>query len=94
MSARLVGIALANWLPLDGFAVGHGLPPLGDLPIERLCAFVYWWATRNAQEEKDVARFDRQLWLPPAPDVEVKAGPWSPEAEMASLRGLKASLAQ
>lgn len=83
---------MANWLLIDGYATSQNMPPLGKLTMGRFCAFVYWWATRNASDEKDVAKFDRQLWMPPAPDVEVTTGPWSADAEMASLRGLKASL--
>lgn len=91
MSARLIRIALDNWLAVDGYAAAQGMRPLRKLTLDRFVAYVYWWATRNAQDEKDLAKFERQLWMPPTPDAPAR-GPWSPEAEMASLRGLKAGI--
>lgn len=51
--------------------------------------FVYYLMTRNA-DEGAVEKFRRNLWMPPkgvAPDAR---SPWSPEAETAAFRAVKA----
>lgn len=63
---------------------------LWDLPVRRFCNFVRWFFTRNAEKESDIQKFEAQLWRPPP--GEQPQGPWSAEAEMAGLRGLKQSL--
>lgn len=77
---------------LDGYLAGHGAPPLFSLPVGRLCDFTRWYLTRDAQES-DVAKFEAELFRPPpgAPP-ETAAGPWSPEAETASLASLVSSM--
>lgn len=84
---------MENWRDIDGFAVSTNMPDLRDLPLDRFCNFVWYWATRNAETQADVSRFEARLWIPPK-GIEAVAGPWSPESENAALRGLKASLGQ
>lgn len=88
--ARLVALASENEWAIDGYAAGHGMGELWDMTTRRFCNFVRWWATRNAGSEAELAKFERQLWLPP-PGEEPK-GPWAAEAENAGLSSLKTSL--
>jgi hypothetical protein len=77
---------------VDGYAVGHGLGDLRDLPIDRFTNFVWWLWTNNGSEQ-DKAKFKARLWMPPKGQaVTDKRSPWSPEAESAAFAGLKAAL--
>ena len=78
---------------MDGHLVGHGAKGLDELPLRRFCSFIWWMATRNA-EEKDVENFRIQLWRPPLGyQTEIPAeSPWSPENESKAFQSLKASL--
>jgi hypothetical protein len=87
---RLVMIALDNWREIEGFAVSQGLEDLRKMRLGRFCSFIYWYATRNAEDEASKRKFDARLWQPPP--GEVAKGPWSPEAETAAFAGLKAGL--
>jgi len=62
--------------------------------VRRLLNYVWWWATRNA-EEKERTKFRNRLWQPPkgtsAQDIPEKS-PWSRKNESAALGSLKASL--
>lgn len=95
---RLAGLALQNWRYIDGYAAAHNMPELADLPLGRFCSFVWYWATRNASDAREVERLERQVWMPPfdpstgAALVAPTEGPWSAEAENASLGALKRSL--
>lgn len=90
MTLRLTNIALDHWREIDGFAVSQNMPDLRTLPLGRFCSFVYWWATRGADDEATKAKFDSRLWQPPP--GEVAQGPWSPEAETAAFASVKAAL--
>lgn len=87
----MLGIAEDNWQALDGFAVSQGMAELGRLRLPRFLNFVHWWATRNIEDERDMAAFENKLWMPPAGVVAVK-GPWSAAAETASFNALKNAL--
>lgn len=53
----------------------------------RYLNLAYWWAIKDASEQADIDKFDRQLWLPPAglnkeiPDE----SPWSASNETAAF---------
>lgn len=54
---------------------------------------IYYWATKNAQEQKDLDKFDRQLWMPPPtmdPDDIPADSPWSAENETAAFAAFSA----
>lgn len=94
MTVRLIGLARANWRVLDGYAVGHNIGPLDELPLERLANFIYWFFTRNG-EEKDKRKFDADLWRPDPKDIgkEIDArSPWSAENEMKAFASFKGQL--
>lgn len=82
VAARLIGAAHRDWTRLDGWAAGQGFDPL-DLPLDRLCNFVYSKLAENKSEE-DRERLDDQLWRPPQ-GVEVddaETGVWSADSEL------------
>ena len=91
MSLRLLSIVVAQWEELDGYAVAHGMPDLRELPLGRLCNYVYWRITQNA-DEKGLQRLRAQLWMPPkgvAPDAR---SPWSAQNETAGFEALQAQV--
>lgn len=91
MTYRLLQISEDNWADIDGYGVGHGFDPY-DLPLARLCNFVWWWVTRNAQP-KDVDKFKARLWRPPkGQEVKHEKSPWSADAEMQAFASLKKAL--
>ncbi len=92
MTLRLAGMAKESWWEFDGYAVSRNMPPLGELPMDRFCSFVRWYALREA-EQKDRDKFETRLWRPP-PNTKVipKESPWAPENENAAFAGLKAAL--
>lgn len=92
MTVRLARLAVENWAQMDGFAVSQNLPDLRTMPLDRFCSFVQWFATRNAESEADIAKFEAALWTPPK--GQAGQGPWAPEAENAAFAGLKAGLGQ
>lgn len=95
MTARLSGLAKRNWRTIDGFAVGHAVGDLEELPLERFVNFIWWFFTRNA-EQKDVDKFEAKVWQPPVADMGKPIdprSPWSPENEMKAFGAVKAQLA-
>lgn len=90
MRDRLIGLVIEHEWAIDGYAAGHGVGSLWDMPTRRFCNFVRWFFTRNAEKEADVQKFERQLWMPP--EGEEPKGPWAPEAENAGLMSLKQAL--
>lgn len=72
------------------------MPKLTKLELDRFCNFIWWWMTRNAQNQQDVDKLKAKLWMPPKNElvnaVADKRSPWSPEAETAAFGALKASL--
>ena len=90
MTQRLVAIAVEHWRDIDGYAVAHNMPELGSMPLGRMCNFVWWWMTRNAdQKERD--KLERRLYMPPK-GVQPTAGPWSAEAETEAFGALRQGL--
>lgn len=87
MTARLLGIAAREWAVFDGESVTDPLL----LPADRFFNRVYWWAIRNAQEQSDIDRFDRKLWMPPKGRAAAPGSPWSAEAETAAFGELAAA---
>jgi hypothetical protein len=53
---------------------------------------IYYWATRNAQDEQTLAKFDRKLWMPPKGEEAPAESPWSAENETSAFKALKAAL--
>ena len=63
-----------------------------ELPIDRMLNLIYFWATRNAQDEQALAKFDRKLWMPPKGEEAPAESPWSAANETSAFKALKASL--
>ena len=79
---------------LDGYLIGHGSPlALDDLPVQRLCSYVWWFITRNA-EDKDREDFRIKVWRPPPQSTAPipKDSPWSAENETKAFSSLKSAL--
>lgn len=53
---------------------------------------IYYWATRNAQDEATLAKFDRKLWMPPKGEEAPAESPWSAANETSAFKALKAAL--
>lgn len=89
MTSRLVGLAEHHWTKIDGLLASRGEDPL-LLPPDRFLNLIYWWATKDAADQKELDKFDRRLWRPP-PGVRAPAGsPWSPEAETQAFAAFSA----
>ena len=84
-------MAIANeyMMTLDGFAVSRNMPPLGELPLGRFCAFVWWFFTKDS-EQKEIDKFRSRLWIPPV--GEVAQGPWSADAESKAFSAFSSSV--
>lgn len=89
MTQRLLQIAEAHWVTLDGETAPNGVDLL-DLPIDRFLNTIHAFALRGGTPESRRS-FEIQLWVPP-PGVVPTVGPWSPDAETAAFRGLKQAL--
>lgn len=89
MSVKLIASALSVWDDLDGWSAGHGIDPY-EMPLGRFVHFVWWWLTRNIQEQAEYDRVKAKLWIPPA--GEAPQGPWSPEEETKAFAAVKAAL--
>lgn len=95
MTLRYARMALDNWEWVDGYAAGHNMGALEELPIDRFCNFMWWWATRNMEDEQDVEKLRGDLWQPPPNyDKPITKGPWSPEEETSAFAALKTALGQ
>lgn len=89
---RLAQLAVEHSDTLEGYAVAHGMDELGELPLWRMTAFVYWYWTRNMSEEKDLQQFRSRLWQPPKGTAPDERSPWSPKNEQHAFASLKATL--
>lgn len=78
---------------MDGWAASQGLPELGKFTLPRFCNLVWYWYTKDG-DQKDVDKFEAQLYRPPVGVQAPAVGPWSAEAEMAAFRSMKAALGQ
>jgi hypothetical protein len=85
---RLLHLASENWPTLEGWATSRNTD-LIDLPIHRMLNLVYYWATRNAQDEQALAKFDRKLWMPPKGEVPPPESPWSAQNETDAFKAFK-----
>lgn len=86
MTVRLLTLAKHHWHKIDGSSVEDPL----DLPPDRFFNRIYWWATKDAYDQKELDKFERQLWRPPK-GVRAPAGsPWSPEAETQAFQAFSA----
>ena len=76
---------------MEGYSVAHGGGDvdLTELPMRQFCSFIWWFATRNAEKQEDVDKFDIDLWRPPKGFAGKIEGPWSPEAENEALMAFK-----
>lgn len=91
MSVRLLATLVAEWPTLDGYAVSHGMGDLRELPLERVCNFVYYRLTDGA-DEKGLAKFKAKLWMPPKDVIPDARSPWSAENETKAFAALSARL--
>src|SRR3546814_6580102 len=82
---RLLHLASENWPTLEGWATSRNTD-LMELPIDRLLNLVYFWATRNAQDEQTLAKFDRKLWMPPKGEEPPAESPWSAANETSDFQ--------
>src|SRR3546814_6036105 len=53
---------------------------------------IYYWATRNAQDEAALAKFDRKLWMPPKGEEAPAESPWSAQNETDAFKAFKAQI--
>src|SRR3990167_8217913 len=88
---RLLHLASENWPTLEGWATSRNTDMM-ELPIDRMLNLIYFWATRNAQDEQALAKFDRKLWMPPKGEEAPAESPWSAANETSAFKALKASL--
>src|SRR3546814_12916525 len=77
---RLLHLASENWPTLEGWATSRSTD-IAELPIDRMLNLIYYWATRNAQDEAALAKFDRKLWMPPKGEEAPAESPWSAQTE-------------
>lgn len=85
-------IAAEHWETLDGYCVAHNVPDLREMELDRFCNFVWWWATRNAQDQQEIEKLRAQLWRPPPGQVPHPESPWSPENESKAFSSFKAQV--
>lgn len=72
--------------------MAHNLGPLGELPLDRFCHFVWYMLTRNGSAT-DIAKIRARLWRQPEGLAVTDArSPWSAENEGRALSAMKASL--
>jgi hypothetical protein len=81
----------ANFASFDGWAASSGIDPMG-IPADRLLNLAYWWATRNAEDENAIRKFDARLWQPPVGEAPAPGSVWDPEIENAALGALATAL--
>ena len=74
---------------MNGYAVANGLDDLRGMRFSAFLDFVYYMLTRNADQDA-VAKFRRNLWMPPKGTAPDPRSPWSAEAETAAFRAAKA----
>lgn len=91
MTFRLLHLASENWPTLEGWATSRNTD-ITALPIDRMLNLIYFWATRNAQDEQTLAKFDRKLWMPPKGEEAPVESPWSAANETSAFKALKAAL--
>lgn len=76
---------------MEGHLTGNGaLYGLYDLPVDRFCAFVWWFCTRHL-EDSDRESFKARLWRPDPKSTKPipKESPWSAENETKGFAALK-----
>lgn len=91
MTFRLLHLASENWPTLEGWATSRNTD-IAALPIDRLLNLIYYWATRNAQDENALAKFDRKLWMPPKGEEPPPESPWSSANETSAFQAFKAQV--
>lgn len=91
MTFRLLHLASENWPTLEGWATSRNTD-IAALPIDRLLNLIYYWATRNAQDENALAKFDRKLWMPPKGEEPPPESPWSAANETSAFQAFKAQV--
>ena len=91
MTFRLLHLASENWPTLEGWATSRNTD-IAELPIDRMLNLIYYWATRNADDEQALAKFDRRLWMPPKGEEPPPESPWSSASETNAFKTLKAAL--
>lgn len=64
---------------------------MGDLPLYRLCNFVYYRIVEG-QDERGQDQFRARLWMPPKGEVPDERSPWSAENESKGFAALSAQI--
>lgn len=91
MILRLIyGVARPHWAIMDGESAMRGVDLIG-LPLSRFLNVCYWYMVRYA-DEKEKAKQDRQLWMPPKGVAPAPESPWAPENETAAFGSLATAL--
>lgn len=90
MNWQLLCVAVRDWSDLDGYAIANGTLDLEELPVHKLCHYVWYWMIRKATDPKDIDRLKSRLWQPP--EGEEGQGVWSAESEADSFSALKKAL--
>lgn len=67
------------------------MPDLGELPLYRLCNFVYARIMAGG-DEKHQERFKARLWMPPKGEEPDARSPWSAENETKGFAALSAQV--
>jgi hypothetical protein len=94
VTSRFLALARQYRRDLDGHLVGSGsFWSMNDLPLDRLCAFVWWYFTHDATPE-DVSKLEARIWMPVKNAPIPKESPWSPEREMAGFSALASEIGQ
>ncbi len=91
MSLRLLATLVEQFETLDGYAVAHGVPDLRALDLSRLCNYVYWFLTKDG-DEQGVAKFRAKLWQPPKGQRPDARSPWSAENESKAFAAFASSV--
>lgn len=86
MTLKLLGLAERHWSTIEGWWTTQRSKDLWDLPPYKMLSVIYYWATQGA-DEQSLAKFDRQLWVPPPGyDKPITEGPWTAEAETSAFK--------
>lgn len=67
------------------------MPDLRELPLERMCNFVYWRLVDGA-DQQGIDKLRQKLWMPPKGIVPDARSPWSQENESKGFASLAAQV--
>lgn len=61
------------------------------MDLDRFVSLVWYWVTKDAEDDNAVRKFETRLWRPPVGFVPT-TGPWSPEEETSAFKALKGAM--